>query len=166
MTKSEENLQEAFSGESQARNKYTFFAEKAEKEGKTGVAKLFRAAALAERVHAKNHLQALGKIKSTKENLKVAIEGENYEHEEMYPEFIENAKDEENEKALKSFTYANKVEKKHEKLYRSALESLEEKGDLEEKEWYVCEVCGNTVSGEPLEKCPICGSPKEKFSKV
>lgn len=165
MTKTENNLEEAFSGESQARNRYTFFAEKAEKEGKPGIAKLFRAAALAEKFHARNHFNALGNLKSTEENLETAIQGENYEHEEMYPEFIESA-DESEKQALKSFKFAKEIEEKHERFYKKALESLQDGEDLEEKDWYVCSVCGNTVQGEPPEKCPICGAPKEKFEKV
>jgi len=166
VSKTEENLEEAFAGESMASNKYAFFAERAEKDGKTGVAKLFKAAALAEEFHAKNHLKTMGKLKSTEENLKEAIEGENYEHEEMYPGFIETAESEGEDQALKWFDYAMKVEKKHENFYREALDAVEEGGDLEEKEWYVCEVCGNTVEEEPPENCPICGAPKMKFVNV
>lgn len=166
MTDTEENLEDAFSGESQARNKYAFYAEKAEEEGKPGVAKLFRAASHAERVHAKNHLQALGKINSTEENLEDAAEGERYEHEEMYPEFIDEAKEDDDQEALKTFNYANEVEKKHEGFYKKAFEELRESGDLEEKDWYVCEVCGNTFEGEAPEKCPICGTTRDNFTEI
>ena len=166
MTKTEENLEEGFSGESQARNRYTFFAEKAEEEGKPGVARLFRAAALAEKFHAQNHFRALGNLKSTEENLQTAIDGENYEHENMYPDFIDKAKEENAGQALSSFKYAKKVEEKHENFYRKALEAVKEGKDLEVEEWYVCPVCGNTMSGDIPEKCPICSTPKEKFKIV
>lgn len=165
MSKTEENLNEAFAGESQARNKYTFFAEKAEDEEKPGIAKLFRAAALAERFHAKNHFRTLDKINSTEENLEAAIQGENQEHTEMYPKFVETAKEEDEEEAKKVLDYARRVEEKHEKFYREASEALKEDEDLED-DWQVCSVCGNTFRGEVPEKCPICGAPKSKFVKV
>lgn len=166
MTETEDNLEEAFSGESEAGNRYAFFADKAEQEDKPGIAKLFRAASEAERVHARNHLQALGDINSTEENLKVSIEGERYEHEEMYPGFLETAKKEDEKEATASFNYANEVEKKHENFYKKALEELENTGDLEEKDWHVCQVCGNTFEGDVPEKCPICGATKEEFSFI
>ncbi|KXB06235.1 rubrerythrin [candidate division MSBL1 archaeon SCGC-AAA382C18] len=166
MTSTEDNLEEAFSGESQARNKYIFFAEKAEKEGKPGVAKLFRAAAKAEEYHAKNHLRTMNKIKSTKENLKLAIEGENYEHTEMYPDFIEKAEEEGKKQASKMFDYAMQVEEKHENFYQKALEAVEKGEGLEERDWYICPVCGNTFEGDTPDTCPICGVPKDNFEKV
>lgn len=166
MSKTEENLKKAFAGESQAWNKYTFFAEKAEEEGNLGVAKLFRAAALAEKFHAENHFRTLRNLNSTEENLKAAIEGENYEHTEMYPEFIKEAQEEDEEQAEKWFDYASQVEEKHEQFYQEALEAVEKDEDLDEKGWYVCSVCGNTMEGEAPENCPICGAPKSKFEKV
>lgn len=166
MTKSEENLLAAFAGESQANRKYLAFAEKAEKEGFSQVAKLFRAAATAETVHAHNHLRELGGIKSTKENLKEAIEGEHYEFTSMYPEFIENAKSENNKGAERTFNYANEVEKIHHKLYESALEAVESGKDLEKTEIYICPVCGYTHEGEPPDKCPVCGALKKVFKKI
>lgn len=166
MSNTEENLQKAFAGESQARNRYTFFSEKAEEEDKPGIAKLFRAAALAEKVHAKNHFMASDNVKSTKENIGTAINGENYEHEEMYPKFIETAREEGKDQAVKSFNYAMKVEKKHEGFYKEAMKAMQEGEDLEEKDWYVCGVCGNTVKGEAPERCPICGAPRKKFMEV
>jgi rubrerythrin len=163
MSKTEKNLQEAFGGESQANRKYLAFARKAEDEGFRQIAKLFRAAADAETVHAMNHLRALGEVKSTKENLQAAVGGETYEFESMYPPMIEDAKAEGNRKAEISFQYANEVEKIHADLYREALETI---GGETEKDYYVCQVCGNTVEGEPPDKCPICNSPKKMFKKV
>jgi len=166
MTKTEDGLKEAFAGESQARNKYEAYSRKAEKDGYTQIAKLFKAASEAERVHAKNHFENLDKIQETKENLKDAIEGEKFEHEDMYPEFVEAAKEENEDSALESFMYAMEVEKIHETLYKEALESIQNDEDLEETDIYVCQICGNTVFDEPPAACPICGYPKDEFKKV
>jgi rubrerythrin len=166
MTKSEEGLKAAFAGESQANRKYLAFAKQAEKDGFPGVAHLFRAAAAAETIHAHNHLRTLGGIRSTKENLQEAIEGEFYEFTKMYPEFIEEAKEETNKSAERTFSYANEVEKIHHKLYEKALESLEKGNDLKETEIYVCSVCGYTHEGEPPDTCPVCKAKKQAFNKV
>lgn len=166
MTKSEENLNAAFAGESQANRKYLAFAEKADKEGFPQVAKLFRAAAAAETVHAHSHLRVLGGIKSTKENLQAAVEGEHHEFTEMYPEFIEDAKAEDNKGAERTFNYANEVEKIHHKLYETALEAVENGKDLEKQDIYICPVCGYTHEGRPPEKCPVCGTVKKMFKKI
>jgi len=164
MSKVAEDLKAAFAGESQANRKYTSFAKKAEAEGYPQVAKLFRAAAVAEANHAANHLKALGEIKSTAENLQAAIGGENYEVMSMYPEFIQDAEKEGVKKALTSFKWAYEVEKVHEQLYRKALENLGE--DAAEFDYYVCPFCGFTHEG-PLEgKCPVCGTPGEKFEQI
>ena len=163
MSKTEKNLQDAFAGESQANRKYLAFAKKAEEDGYKQIAKLFRAAAEAETVHAINHLRAFDGIKSTKENLGTAIGGETYEFQIMYPQMIEDAKAEGNKRAEMTFNYANAVEKIHAELYKKALENL---GKNPEVDYYVCQVCGNTVEGEPPDKCPICGSPKKMFKKV
>jgi len=163
MSKTEKNLQDAFAGESQANRKYLAFAKKAEQEGYKQVAKLFRAAAEAETVHAHNHLRTLGGIKSTKENLEEAISGESYEFQKMYPQMIEDAKVEDKKGALQSFNYANEVEKIHAELYKKAITNL---GKNPEVDYYVCQVCGNTVEGEPPDKCPICNSPKKMFKKI
>ena len=163
MSKTEQDLRDAFAGESQANRKYIAFAGKAEKEGYKQAAKLFRAVAAAETVHALNHLRELGDIKSTKENLEAAISGETYEFEDMYPRMIEDAKSEGNRRAEISFNYANAVEKIHAVLYKKALEDL---GKNEEVDYYVCQVCGNTVEGEPPDKCPICNSLKKMFKKI
>ena len=166
MSKTEEGLKEAFAGESQANRKYLAFAERAEKDGFPQIAKIFRAAAAAETVHAHNHLRALGGIKSTKENIHAAIEGEHYEFTKMYPEFLEAAKAEGNKQAERTFNYANEVEKVHHKIYNAALESIEKGKDLEKNDLYICPVCGYTHEGKPPEKCPVCGATKKVFKKV
>ena len=166
MSKTEEGLKAAFAGESQANRKYLAFAEKADKEGFPQIAKIFRAAAAAETVHAHNHLRVLGGIKSTKENIKEAIEGEHYEFSEMYPEFLEAAKNEGIKDAERTFHYANEVEKIHHKLYQDALKAIETGKDLEKKDIYICPVCGYTHEGEPPEKCPVCGAMKNAFKKI
>jgi len=163
MSNTEKNLEKAFAGESQANRKYLAFAKKAEEEGFKQAAKLFRAAAEAETVHALNHLRELGFIKSTKENLAEAIKGESYEFQKMYPKMIEDAKADGNKGALRSFNFANKVENIHAELYRKALENF---GKMPDVDYYVCQVCGNTVEEEAPEKCPICGAPKKMFKKI
>lgn len=166
MSDTKTNLQEAFAGESQANRKYTFFSEKADVAGNKQVARLFRAAAEAETVHARNHLKVLGDIKSDKENLTAAIGGEHYEFTTMYPGFIEQAKTENNKEAAGSFNLANKVEQVHHRLFQDALKNLESGKALKETIYYVCQVCGNTVEGEAPERCPICGAPRSRFKKI
>jgi rubrerythrin len=166
MGNSMENLQEAFAGESQANRKYQFFAEKAEKEGQPQVARLFRAAAEAETVHARNHLQAMAGIKSVKENLQAAVGGENYEFTRMYPEFIKQAQSEKNQKAETTFVWANAVEKIHHDLYQQILKAVEAGQKINQEPYYVCPVCGNTVAGEAPDKCPICNTPGSKWKKI
>jgi rubrerythrin len=162
-SKTEKNLQEAFAGESQANRKYLAFAKKAETEGHPQVAKLFRAAAEAETVHAHAHLRALGGIGSTEANLREAIGGETHEFTEMYPQMIREATSEGFDNALRSFTFANAVEKVHADLYRKALESL---GKNVAVDYYVCQVCGNTIEGAPEGPCEVCGAAKTAFRKV
>ncbi len=160
----QENLKEAFAGESQANRKYLAFADKAQQEGYKQVAKLFRAAADAETVHAKNHLRVMGGVGKTIDNLKSAISGETAEFKDMYPKFIEQAKKEKvTDAVILSFDVANQVERIHAGLYKKALDSL---GENEETEYYVCQICGNTVEGEALDRCPICNAPKEMFKRV
>jgi rubrerythrin len=159
----EDNLKEAFAGESQANRKYLAFAKKADDEGYAQVAKLFRAAADAETVHAHAHLKVLKGIAGTEENLKEAIGGETHEFTQMYPDFIAEAEKEGNDPAVMSFKNANAVEEIHAGLYKKALDSL---GSNEEVDIWVCQVCGNTVEGEPPEKCPVCGAPKKMFKKI
>jgi len=163
MSKSMQNLQDAFAGESQANRKYLAFAQQAEKEGFKQVAKLFRAAAEAETVHAHSHLREMGGIKSTKDNLQTAINGEVHEFEKMYPQMIEDAKAEAQKGAQRSFEYANAVEQIHANLYKKAFENL---GKNAEVDYYVCQVCGNTVEGEPPDECPVCRAKKQAFRKV
>ena len=159
----EQNLKEAFAGESQANRRYLAFAKKAEEEGFQQVAKLFRAAAEAETVHAHNHLRVLKGIRSTKENVQEAINGETHEFKKMYPEMIEKAKAEKNDDAIQTFHYANEVEKIHATLYTKALQNL---GKNEVVDYYVCPFCGNTVEKAAPEKCPICGTPGKRFIKI
>ena len=166
MSKTEENVLSAFAGESQANRKYLFFAEQAEKEGFKQVARLLRAAADAETVHARNHLKVLQGIKSTKDNLQAAIGGENYEFTEMYPGFIKQAEAEGASKAKGSFEMANKVEKIHYGLFTTFLDKIEKADIIKEEPIYVCQYCGNTVEGEAPEKCPVCGAPKEMFKSI
>jgi len=163
MTKSEKNLAEAFAGESQANRKYLAFAKKADAEGFKQVAKLFRAAAEAETIHAHNHLKELGGIRSSRENLEEAIHGESYEFQKMYPQMIEDANAEGNKGALRTFNYANEVEKIHAELYQKALDNL---GKNVEADYYVCQVCGYTAEGEAPDECPVCKSKKQAFKKV
>jgi rubrerythrin len=166
MSKTSDNLQEAFSGESQASRKYLYFAQKADEEGYKQIARLFRAASDAETVHARNHLRVMQGINSTGENLKAAIGGENYEFTKMYPEFMKQADADGNQKAKDSFDLANKVEQIHHRLYQQALGVLEKGRAMAEKPIYVCQVCGNTVEGEAPEKCPICGAPRKMFKLI
>jgi rubrerythrin len=163
MSKSEKNLMDAFAGESQANRKYLAFAKQAEKEGYTQVAKLFRAAAEAETVHAHSHLKQLAGIKSTKENLEAAIGGETFEFKEMYPQMIKDAEEEDNKGALRSFNFANAVEEVHAGLYKKALDSL---GSNEDTDYYVCEICGYTAEGEAPDECPVCKAKKQAFSRI
>ena len=164
MSQSEQNLKDAFAGESQANRKYLAFAKQADKEGHTQAAKLFRAAAEAETVHAHTHLRTLGAINSTADNLKEAISGETFEFKEMYPGMIETAKSEDEKAALRSFTYANNVEKIHAALYQKALDSLENPADVDC--YYVCGVCGYTIENEAPDECPVCNAKKKAFTKV
>ena len=161
-----DNLQAAFAGESQANRKYLAFAKKAEDEGKHQVAKLFRAAAEAETIHAHAHLRVLGGIKGTEENLAEAIEGEGFEFQEMYPGFLKEAQDEGNQPATISFKNALAVEEVHHGLYSKALEAVKTGSDLEAAAIYVCPVCGNTVEGAAPDKCQVCGMPGEKFIEI
>ena len=163
MSQSEKNLQEAFAGESQANRKYLAFGKKADSEGYPQVAKLFRAAAEAETVHAHAHLRTLGGINKTADNLKEAIAGETHEFKNMYPEMIEAAQAEGNKAAERSFTYANEVEKVHADLYQKALDNLH---NLEETDYYVCSVCGYTCENEPPDVCPVCNAKANAFFEV
>ena len=161
-----DNLQEAFVGESQANRKYLAFAKKAESNGYPQVAKLFRAAAAAETVHAHAHLRVMGGVKDTAENLKAAIVGEGFEFQEMYPKFIKEAEEEGEKAALMSFNVAMAVEEIHHGLYSEAFAAVDSEQDLPQRAIYICEICGNTVYDEAPDTCPVCGAPKAKFFEV
>ncbi|MDP4114726.1 MAG: rubrerythrin family protein [Bacteroidota bacterium] len=163
MTKA--NLEAAFAGESQAYMKYSIFAEKAEREGFPETARLFRAIAYAEKVHATNHFRVLGGINSTEENLTAAAGGENYEVEEMYPAFDAVANLQEEKAAAKSIHYAVEAEKIHEGMYNSAKASVSEKKDIPEAKVHVCPVCGHTIIGDAPDECPVCGLKKDKYKE-
>jgi rubrerythrin len=164
MSKAEDALKEAFAGESQANRKYLAFATKADQEGHAQAARLFRAAAEAETVHAHNHLRALKGIRSTRENIVEAISGETHEFKAMYPAMIDAAKAEGHKQAEQSFQYANEVEKIHAQLYQQMLASLEKAGDA--YAYYVCPVCGYTVEKMAPEICPVCNTKGKMFKKV
>jgi len=166
MTNTRDNLQAAFAGESQANRKYLFFASKADEEGNPQVARLLRAVAEAETVHARNHFGVMKGVGSTKENLEAAISGESYESTEMYPAFIEQAKAESNGDAERSFDWANKVEKIHHRLFEKALRSLEAGETGGNEPFFVCQGCGYTVEGEAPERCPVCGAPRRMFRQI
>ena len=163
MDRTTRDLMEAFAGESQANRRYLAFAAKADQEGYPQVARLFRAAAEAETIHAHNHLRALKGIKSTKENLQEAIHGETHEFSEMYPGMIAAAKDSGNKEAERTFAFANEVEKVHAMLYEKYLNAMEEKKLVD---IYVCPVCGYTVEDAPPENCPVCGAKGKVFKKI
>jgi rubrerythrin len=157
----QDNLMAAFAGESQANRKYTAYAKKAEAEGKLNAAKLFRAAADAETIHALSHFNVAGMVGSTADNLKDAVAGETHEYKEMYPDFVKEAQAEGHKGALMSFGGAMKAEEVHARLYQEALDNLDA---TEEVFYYLCPVCGNIEKAVP-DKCPICGVPGSKFIK-
>ncbi len=159
----DKNLAAAFAGESQANRKYLAFAKQADQEGFPQIAKLFRATAEAETIHAHAHLKAMGGIKSTAENLKAAMSGEIYEFEEMYPPFIKEAEGENNAAAVRTFKLANEAEKVHADLYKKALASLEKK---EAYDVYLCPVCGHIAEGSLPDTCPICGAKAAAYKKI
>ena len=161
-----ENLEAAFAGESQANRKYLAFAKKADADGLTQIAKLFRAAAEAETVHAHAHMRAMKAVKSTKENLEAAMVGEDFEFKQMYPKFIAEAQEDDNKAALISFQNAMAVEQVHYSLYLDAFKAVQEEKDLPVKSILICKVCGNTVLDEAPVKCPVCGAKKEQFIEI
>ncbi len=166
MTATDDNLKAAFAGESQANMKYLAYAKKADEEGLHQVAKLFRAAAAAETIHAHAHLRVMKGVGATADNLKDAISGENHEHTEMYPGFIETARDEGNKEAVRSFSWANAVEKIHEDKYQAASEAVSSGKDLPAKKLYLCPLCGNIEEDEAPEKCKVCGAKGSSFQEV
>jgi rubrerythrin len=161
----ESNLKEAFAGESQANRKYSAFAKKAEAEGFSVVARLFRAAAEAEAIHANGHLNAMDGVGSTADNLREAIAGETYEFTEMYPPMLQQAIADDH-RAKRMFGYALKAEAVHAKVYQMALEAVAKGKDLAGVDFYLCPVCGNIEVGKAPDSCPICGAKGEKFVKV
>ena len=164
MGKAEDGLRDAFAGESQANRKYLAYAVRADEEGHPQVARMFRAAAAAETVHAHNHLKALDGVGSTEKNLKDAIAGETHEFKSMYPAMIEDAKAENNAEAQRSFYYANEVEKVHAELYRGLLENLGK--EQKQFSYWVCPVCGFTAEEHAPDECPVCSTPGDKFEEI
>jgi len=164
--KTEKYLQEAFAGESQANRRYLFFAEKAENEGYPQISRLFRAAAEEETVHARNHFNAMDGVGSTRDNLLAGVIGEHHEFTRMYPPFIEQAELENNKRAQVTFEFANKVEEIHHRLFEETLKVLESGQQSKDEPYFVCQRCGNTVAGEALERCPICGASRSQFKRV
>lgn len=162
-SKTMKDLAAAFAGESQANRKYLFYGEVADKEGFASVAKLFRAAAAAETIHAKNHYRNMEMIRTTEENLKDAIAGETYEYTEMYPEFMKDAEAEGAKKAYRDFNLANEVEKVHGALYRKALAGLSDKVATD---YYLCTVCGHIEEGSAPDKCPVCGAGAKAYKLI
>jgi len=162
-TKSEENLKTAFVGEAKACLRLLGYAEKAEQEGYTQMARLFRAISAAEKIHALKHLKLLKDIKSTEENLKASFESEMSVSENVYPGFIQVAEEEGNKAAQISFSHARDAEEVHAKLYKNAIDHM-----IEEREtsYHVCQVCGYVVDGQPPDNCPVCNAPREKFTKI
>ncbi|MDP2364548.1 MAG: rubrerythrin family protein [Ignavibacteria bacterium] len=165
MPTTKENLKEAFAGESQANQKYRAFAKKAERDGFPNIAKLFKTAAEAERIHAEGHLGALDGIGTTVENIKAAIDGETYEYTKMYPPMLEQA-EKEDHKAKRMFKYAVEAEDVHAQLYKLALAAAEQGKDLDVTDFYLCPVCGHIEFGKPEVNCPICGTLASKYVKV
>lgn len=165
MPTTQQNLATAFAGESQANRKYLAFARKAEKEGLPQIAKLFRAAAEAETLHALAHFNNMGGVGTTLQNLEAAVAGETYEFTEMYPPMVKQANIEGHEARI-MLGFANEAEKVHARLFQQALEALKAGKDLSVMEVYFCPVCGDVELGSPPEKCPICGAPKAKFQKI
>lgn len=165
MATNESNLAQAFAGESQANRKYTAFAKKADKEGFTNVAKLFRAIAEAETIHALGHLDAMEGVKSTADNLRSAVAGETYEYKEMYPPMLQQA-EADGHRAKRMFGFALKAEEYHAHLYQAALDAVASGRDLAETNFYVCPFCGYVEMGSAPEKCPICGAKQSAFVKL
>ena len=165
MPTTNENLATAFAGESQANRKYLAFARQAEKEGLPQIARLFRAAAEAETIHALGHFGNLGGVGSTLQNLEVAVAGETYEYTEMYPPMLAQA-EAEGHKARHMFAYANQAERVHAKLFSEALAAMKSGQDLSTMDVYLCPVCGDVEFGTPPDRCPICGAPASKYQKI
>jgi rubrerythrin len=164
--KTDDNLKSAFAGECQAYIRYTLFAARADAEGYPELARLFRASAQAELVHARNHFTVMGGLGSTKDNTLAAATGEHYEITRVYPAFIEDAQVDRNEGARITFDLAFKVEKAHNEMFEKAFSAIKSGQRIANEPWYVCQVCGNTVAKAAPPKCSICNNPIEKFNKV
>lgn len=161
----EDNLKAAFAGESQAHMRYLIFSKKAEAEGFPNIARLFKAISHAEQVHATNHFNALGLIRGSSDNLQMAIDGETYEVNEMYPAFNAVAQLQNEKGAMQSINYALQAEKIHASMYQKAKQVVEGSKDIQLGAMFICDVCGHTVEGEAPDRCPVCGASKEKFRK-
>ncbi len=162
MSKTQKDLMEAFAGESQANRKYLAFAQRAEDEFLHGVAKLFRAVAEAETIHAIKHFRTAGGVKTTKENIEAALSGEVHEFTSMYPPMIEDARKEGNKSAEVSFNYANEVEKIHAELFKKALADPD---NYPVQDYWICKICGHTHETDCPDKCPVCGANSKAFYK-
>ena len=171
------NLITAFQGESNASAKYAAFAKKADEEGFGRVASLFRAASRAEQIHAANHLRVIEKmggktaakiepvhIGTTAENLKVAIAGEEYERDVMYPNFVKEAESQGNTSAIRTFQWALEAEAEHARMYTYALKHLNEQRT--KTVFYVCVACGYTTDDQDMMRCVVCNTPREKFERI
>lgn len=161
----DDNLKEAFAGESQANRKYLAFSKKAADEKLQMVSRLYQAVAAAETIHALKHLQVMNGVSSTLDNLKEAVAGEHYEFTEMYPGFIAEADQEGNKPARFAFHFANEAEKAHYGLFEKALKAVQQSQDYPAESFYLCPVCGYVHENEAPEKCPICGTPGSRFEK-
>jgi rubrerythrin len=166
MSKTTDNLKTAFAGESQANRKYLAFAKKADEEGFHQVARLFRAAAESETIHALYHFNVLKGVGSTADNLKAAMEGEAYEHTTMYPAMIAEAEKEGNKAALIGFNAANAVEKVHDKKFAEAAAAIKAGADQKPRKLYICSICGNVHEDEPPAACSICGAKGSTWKEI
>lgn len=163
--KTEANMKAAAAGESQAHIRYLMFSDKAEREGKPNIARLFKAISYAERVHASSHFRVLGVAGTTEQNLAAALAGENYEVNEMYPSFIQAAQQDSERPAERSMDWALQAEKGHAVLYGAATDAVVQGKDMPAETISVCSVCGYTTAGEPPERCPVCAATADKFER-
>jgi len=161
----DQNLRAALAGESQAHIRYLAFADQARRDGKPNVARLFEAIAYAEQVHATSHLRTLGGISDTAKNVEVALGGETFEVEQMYPAYDAVAKLQDETRASRSINYALEAEKQHQALYKETIATLAAGADRDPAEVFVCPVCGHTVVGAAPDRCPVCGARGSSFRK-
>ena len=162
----DDNLKSAFAGKAQTSRLYMAFSEAADEEGHKQIAKLFRAAAESEMVHAMHHLRMSGGVLTTEENLKLAIERENLGHSKIYCDFIEQSKKEGRAQATLGFNYAKKVHMEHERSFKEAEQVLNDKKDLPVQRLFVCQICGQMHTGDPPKTCLVCGNPSEMFKEI